>query len=457
MEIKYTKFFLENGIKCVLYNREEIHSVSVKVSVNVGALDENEEENGLSHFLEHLAAGDGSVDLPTWEDFDKYKNEYSGKTNAYTSYDHTQYYGTFPSQYVENAIYFFSQQVLHPLLKESDIEKERSIILDEKRRADDDINRLYFDQARNTRFEGANTAFHRDILGIKNNLETFSRKDINTFYKKHYTPSNIEIFIVGNIDIDKVKEFLEKYFYREIKYVDFEESNEKKYRKDVPEYTNFKIATKQKQDIDQYYLTLTFPTDALTEVKATERFKHSFLSDMTATPQFSKSVLWKRLREELNLVYGVNYYTNSYLVARNFVEIVTSFNGEKLEVVLKEIYEGLNRIKIGEIDEDVFKAKQKRILDTQMMQLDKPENVLDWIIDYEDELKEHGEGIKLEDYLEYIQSTKFEDIIEFSRKTFDWSRVNIGVVSRDDSSDVKNKILDIWTKIVSKDQQITLI
>ncbi len=66
----YTKFYLPNGIKVVLYERKEVHSVNISVDVNVGALDETKVSNGLSHLIEHLPF-DGTKELSSWEKVDE--------------------------------------------------------------------------------------------------------------------------------------------------------------------------------------------------------------------------------------------------------------------------------------------------------------------------------------------------------------------------------------------------
>ncbi len=445
LNINYTKFNLTNGIKCVLYPRKEIHSVNIKVLANVGMLDENTDTNGISHFLEHVTMN-GTEEMPNWEDLDNFLNECSGSTNAYTSFDHTMFHGTFPFQYLEKAIYYFSQIVLHPLIKDSDVQKERTIILDESTRYEDNVNFKLYQNMQRMRFAEENSPYKFDIIGTQKNISELTQEKIKKFYERFYIPENIEIYVVGNFEIDQIKKLLEKYFVNSINGRTYDRKPERNFKKQYPTYSKFDVKAVQKLDIDQYYLTATFPSYEFALTKVEDRYKVGFLKSMTASSSYFQSVLWKRLREELNLVYGVSAFGYN-MYARDVFGVQTSFAKEHLETVLKEIYEGLNNIKENHITDIVFKARQKKLLDTQLMQLDDPGNILDWIIDYEDEFAVHGRGLTPKDYLEYIKELQFLDTVAISTDIFNWQNLNIGLVTSEHSTEIEQKVRDLWQNI----------
>ncbi|MCA9387045.1 insulinase family protein [Candidatus Dojkabacteria bacterium] len=451
-EPNYTKFTLSNGIKCVLYPREEIHSVKIKVIVNVGSLDEDKTTNGLSHFIEHVVH-DGTEKLPTWDAIDDYTNLYSGSTNAYTSSDHTQYYGTFPFQYIDQAIFFFSQIVLHPLLKKEDIEKERAIILDELKRGEDETDFLIYRNIKENRFINKETSFSYEVIGTRDLLLNYRKEDLIKFYEKHYVPENMEIYVVGNIDIEKTKEYLHNHFENSVVHKTFGPKTERKFKNEFPEYSGFKINAKSKKDISQYYLTLDFPTFEYYSSTQESRIKESFVKSIVASSEFFQSILWKRLREELGIVYGVGTYTYN-LDTRAMNIIQTSFDKKYLETVLKEIYTGIEKILKQDLTDTVFLAKQRKIIDTQLMQLDSPDNMINWIISREDEIEIHGRGLTLDEYLEFVKKLKFNEVIEVAKNIYDWSKVNIGIVSSDDSKQVEEDVKKYWNIFTSQQQRL---
>ena len=442
-EIKYEKFKLDNGIKCVIYPRKEIHSVQVRVVVNVGSLDENKKTNGLSHFIEHVVH-DGTRELLTWDAIDNYTNEFSGSTNAYTSIDHTQYYGVFPYQYLEQSLYYFSQIVFAPLFKESDINKERDIILDEQKRSEDEIDYLIYKNIKQSRFMDFSTPFSFDVIGEKELLKKYSRKSLINFYNKYYVPQNVEIYMVGNIDIDNAKKLLGKYFEKNLEKKHFKEKPKRNFKLHYPEYSKFKIKALQKRDISQYYLTVSFPTFEFINSTEEEREIEKFLKSITASSQFFQSILWKRLREELGIVYGIGAYTYD-MNSRSVHIIQTSFDKKYINTVLQEIYKGIEDIKNNKISKGVFNARKKRIIDTHLMQLDYPDNMMNWIISYEDELETHGRALGLNEYLKFVENLKYEKVIEVANKIYNWDDVNINIVSQDEPRTVENSTIDSWS------------
>lgn len=446
--IEYTKFYLDNGLKCILYKRDEIHSINIAVKVNVGSLDEDKNSNGISHLLEHLPF-DGTERFKTWSEVDAFNNSISGSGNAYTSTSSTRYYGTFPHQYLEEALIYYSQLVFHPLFKESDVNKEREIVLDEMKRSDDAVESKVYDNMRLNRYATKNTSFEYKVIGSKENVSGFKDSEIREHHEKHYTPANMEIYIVGNFDEENLKKLLSKYFDKDLGSRKFGPKLERKFFNEYPDYSDFSINALQKSDVDQYYLSLSFPSF---EKLKTPVYKFEggvpFVERTLASSQYQQSVLWKRLREELGLVYGVNAYTFDFYSRAMFV-IETSFRPEHLETILKEVYHGVNNMITDQVTDEVFRARQKRLIDTQLMVLDNPESVIDWIEEQEETEELTGERVTIEDFIEIIKNYRFEDVVDISKEILDWSKLNIGIVSKDDSKAVENKVSEIWQKIAA--------
>lgn len=444
LNISYTKFSLSNGIKCIIYPRNEIHSVSIQVNVNVGSLDENKITNGFAHFLEHVVHN-GTEALPTWDAVDEYVNNYSGSTNAFTNISFTQYYGVFPSQFYDEALFYFSQIVLHPLLEQKEIDKERTIILDEMRGYEDEIDYKIMQNIKEKRFTVTDSSHSFEIIGTKDSVTNATRSNLLDFYKKYYTSDNIEIYIVGNVDIEDTRKSLEKHFET----ISRQPAPNRAFKKSFPTYSTFNIAAQQKLDLDQYYLTFTYPSLSFNQATIEERHMLGFLSKITASGSFFQSVLWKRLRQELAIVYGV-FSWNYDMFSRSIFGIQTSFNKEHLPVVLEEMYKGIQDILDNKITSIVFDAYKKKIMDTQLMQMDKPENVISWITDFEDELTENGRGMSLAEYLEFVKGVQFEQILELAKKVYSWENLNIGLVTSDPAIEVEKNVTELWDKIASQ-------
>lgn len=445
-KLKYNKFTLPNGIKCYAYKSKEVHSISISVNVKVGTLNESAGNNGIAHMIEHLVFN-GTKDFPSHTELDRYVNAISGDGNAFTSIDKTAFYGTFPYQYLEGAIKYYSQLVFSPLLKSKFINNERKIILDELKRDFDQVETHLHNNIIENRFENKKSAYSFDILGSKRNIEKFNRKDVLRFYKKYYRPSNIEIQVSGNFTTSKLKELLIKYF-----------GNKKESKKTIkklpsvyPKYSGFKIAAKQRLELDQCYLTLNFPSSELFFTKQKERIMVNLITENIASSQFQQSVLWKTLRQDLGLVYGISAWSYS-MGYRSFVCIQTSFNPKYLFRVLFEIYNGIENFKQKKISEKVYKAIKRQISDTMQIEMDSPINVINWIAEQEKEYELHKDYLTPEAYIKTINEIGYNDIVKKAQTLFNWDAVNIGVISKYSKKTMENKIAKAWKRITNEDQ-----
>lgn len=447
-DIDYKKIILPNGLTCVLYRRAEVHSVDISVDVGVGALDEIKDINGISHLVEHLPF-DGTKEMPSWEKVDEFNNNISGSSNAYTSSSETSYYGHYPYQYFEDALFYLSQIVFHPLHKDEDITKEKDIIIDELKTRADSVDYKIYRNIIDNRYADNSTSYSFDVIGTEENVQKFTRDEISKHHSKYYVPENIKIFIVGNFEYDKAEKLLRKYFYDELRSINFGKKPERRFQRIYPQYSRFKIASAQKKDLDQYYLTFTFPRLEFNKSRQRERIKLPFMSAITASGQYQQSILWKRLREELGIVYGVSSYGWDYF-NRAFTIIETSFQPQYLEQVLSEIYNGINIIKKAEISDSVFKTRQKRIIDTELMIYDSPSNVLSWIMDQENEYEYHNEFMNPSEFIEEVKKMEFSEVLNVSNNVYDWNKVNIGVVSKDEPDVVQQEVENIWSKLTKQ-------
>lgn len=448
--LKYTKFFLDNGVKCILHKRSDVHSISLSVRVGIGSLDETVETNGLSHFLEHLPF-DGTEKMRTWVDVDKFNNDISGSSNAYTTDNHTLYYGKYPDKYLNEALFYQSQIVFHPLFEDEAISKERTIILDELKRVQDDLDFKIYDNFKKNRFKTSDTPFAFNVVGTIENVSRFSKDDILNHYSKYYVPENIEVYLVGNFDEDEAKKLINKYFNDELKGRVFSKAEKRLFINNYPEYSDFTISASQKGDIDQYYLTLSFPVRDHCSSDLRDRLAIPYLNNTVASSQYQSSLLYKRLREELGLVYGISFWTyESY--SRSSALLETSFQPDNLKQILEEIYIALKKVKSKSITDEIFETMRKRKFDTILMTLDDPTAALSWLYEQEEELLYRGKSYSISEYITMIENYEFNEILKLGDELVNWSKLNIGVVSKDDPEEVSSNINEIWNSITNDEK-----
>lgn len=214
----------ENGHKIVLAHKEG-GLVNVSSWVKTGSINENDENNGISHFLEHLMFKGTHKHKAGY--FDKTLESKGAIVNAATWKDYTFYYVTLPQgpdgAYFKEAIELHADMMLDPVIPEDEIgpaftlgddnvaqKRERHVVIEEIRmRQDQPWTKIYNSTNKNMY---TNHPYRRDVIGFPETIASISRETILDYYRKHYTPNNITTIIAGDFDHEEVLEKVCKEF-----------------------------------------------------------------------------------------------------------------------------------------------------------------------------------------------------------------------------------------------------
>ena len=189
---------LDNGLDVILVQRESMMSASILFGVKVGSAMENESIAGISHLIEHTVFRGtekrNSVQI---------KNpieEVGGELNAFTSKNFTVYFSKIPTTKVSEAIDILSGLVFEPKFRSEDIEREKSIILEEIASYEDDPGSIVIENLYQHIFD---EDFARPVLGYRQTVTNINYDIIIDYYSKFYRPQNVYVVIVVNLE-DKV-------------------------------------------------------------------------------------------------------------------------------------------------------------------------------------------------------------------------------------------------------------
>jgi predicted Zn-dependent peptidase len=176
-------------------------------AVNAGARDENPDETGLAHFVEHTLFK-GTVKRKAWHILNRMENV-GGDLNAYTSKEETFIYSVFMEKDFERAVELMSDLVINSQFPENELDKEREIIMDEILSYEDSPSELIFDDFENLLFDGHPLGHH--ILGNKRSLASFGSASGRSFLKRFYTAGNMVFFSMSKMDFKNIRKMAEKY------------------------------------------------------------------------------------------------------------------------------------------------------------------------------------------------------------------------------------------------------
>jgi zinc protease len=207
MEDKLKQFTLTNGLKVLVKEDHARKVATVQLWVMVGSADEEKSELGISHLIEHMAfkgterRGVGQIAAEI--------EALGGETNAYTSWDETVFHVTVPSHAVSQGMDILTDAVLRPSIDAGELDKEKQVVIEEilegEERPERKASKLLFKTAYVT------SPYQYPVIGYKETVEKFTRKDVLDFRKKWYVPENMFMLVVGDVDADKIREDAEKY------------------------------------------------------------------------------------------------------------------------------------------------------------------------------------------------------------------------------------------------------
>lgn len=199
---------LSNGFCVVTERMPSLQSASIGVWVMAGGRDERPEQNGIAHFLEHMAFK-GTARRSALEIAEAIE-DVGGYLNAYTSREATAYYARVLEQDVPLALDVLADIVLNPVFDQSEIEVERGVILQEIGQALDTPDDVIFDWLQEQAYP--EQPLGRTILGPSERVRGFGRADLEGFVTEHYGPGQMVLAAAGAVDHDALMREAEKLF-----------------------------------------------------------------------------------------------------------------------------------------------------------------------------------------------------------------------------------------------------
>ncbi|MDH7603669.1 MAG: pitrilysin family protein [Melioribacter sp.] len=208
-KINFVQYKLNNGLNVILHQDNSTPIVAISVLYHVGSKNEDPERTGFAHFFEHLMF-EGSPNIPRGEYF-KIIEAAGGELNANTSFDRTFYYEILPSNQLELGLYMESERMLHLKIDSIGVETQRKVVKEERKQR-------YENQPYGSLIEKLFSNAYKvhpyrwTPIGQVQYIDQAKLDEFIAFYKKYYVPQNATLSIAGDIDIEKTKELVQKYF-----------------------------------------------------------------------------------------------------------------------------------------------------------------------------------------------------------------------------------------------------
>lgn len=334
-------FKLDNGQTVVIQEVKNNPIVTIDTWIKTGSIDEDDSNNGVAHFLEHLFFK-GTKNHESGE-FDQILETKGAITNAATSKDFTHYYVTIPSKDFDLAMELHGDMMLHPLIPRNEMEKERKVVLEEINKDLVSPTRILQENLNSMMY--TTHPYKRKVIGRSDVIETITRDQVLNFYNAHYSPSNMITIVVGDVDtnhaLERIKEVFNAEYKKQTKTIYPKESQLTSQQKKV-EY----IKT------ESGYMVIGFRG---TPINDNDSYALDVLSTLLGDGR--SSVLNQVLKEKKRLAFSVDA-GNSTFRDDGIFYISANFEPEKCKQVQSAIFDEIKNIQDkGVSDEQLSLAK----------------------------------------------------------------------------------------------------
>ncbi|MES2984185.1 MAG: pitrilysin family protein [Pseudomonadota bacterium] len=336
----YTLDTLPNGLRVASEVLADSHSAAFAIAVDVGARHEELDEGGLSHMLEHMAFK-GTSKLNAREIAEAF-DLMGGNVNAYTSHEHTVYYAKVLKEYAPDALRLLCEIVSDFAFDQSELERERQVILQEIAMHHDTPDDLVFDLAQEMAY--SDQPLGRSILGLPERVASFSREDLIAYTRKHYQPARLVLSGAGAVDHAVMLATATEFFGAQENTIA---------KPKTPQATYEGGEKTLEKELEQVQLVLSFPglSTSHDDYYALQIFATILGGGMS-------SRLFQEIREKRGLAYSVSAYASGYqdtgvlgIYAGTTVEHLA-----ELTVGLKQV---LAAMRDGVSDAELLRAKNQ--------------------------------------------------------------------------------------------------
>ena len=335
----FSTFVLSNGLTVVHALRPQSSNVSISVMVLAGSIYETKDEVGVAHFMEHLVS-DGTEKYPTTEAVSLRIDGRGGTRSAITNKETIEYTVRVLAEDAEIDFDYLSQIIIHPLLRDVDIENQKKIITQEINRLKANPEQVIQRHVYTVLFPSSRLASF--VTGDVADVKRISRAESTSYHQRTHCAKNMIISVCGGITVGQVREFTEKYFGELT-------SGQKISRIVIPDTKIGQPLSIQIPKIDQAFLALGYRGfDASTPA----HYAANILSILLSRGKSSR--LFREVREKRALAYAVFC---SHFASRNFgtFMIQTGLSQENIAQCIEVIKAELAKTVSIEVTDDELK------------------------------------------------------------------------------------------------------
>ncbi len=346
---------LSNGLRVLMQPQDHLRSAYFGVWVASGSVFEAGENNGVSHFLEHIVFKGSETRSAL--DIAQQTDRLGASVNAYTSKEYTHFYTRALGEHITQAAEILLDILLHPRLDPNDIETERGVILEEISMCEDDPGDLCYELSESSLFQGSSYAL--EILGSKESVKAMQPSQFRQQLDRCYTAKRIVVGVSGAFDEAEILALLARTVGL------LPPGNAPVY----PALSCKQGIYLKKARFEQTHLILSFPG---IPVEHPDLYTLQVVLFLLGTGASSR--LNQRIREQLGLVYQIDAWAARYLTG-GYLAVSLSLGGANQQRALEETCRILRALPQS-ITEDELQIAKEKLLSGLVMSREQPHNAL---------------------------------------------------------------------------------
>lgn len=424
--MQFKRQVLPNGLRILTIPMPSFESATSMVLVGAGSRYETEHNNGISHFLEHMAFK-GTKKRPSALDISSLIDGIGGEFNAFTGKETTGYYIKSAAEKTDLVLDVLSDMLQNSVFNKDEIEKEKGVIIEEIHLYEDTPPRKIGDIYESLLY--GDTPMGWDIGGREDVIRKTVRDDFISYMDSLYSADNMAVIVAGGIDTGKTVDLVEKYFggMKKFKTKSFLPVLEKQNKPEV--------LIKQKTT-EQVHIALGVRT---VPVSNDEKYPLSILAGILGSGMSSR--LFHEVREKRGLAYYVRTSSDHYEDAGTLVS-TAGVDPKRVDEAISVIVEEYGRIKTevkGITDKEISKAKEY-IKGHQVLELEDSRSVAGYY-GMQEILERKIESP--EEYLRKIDKISVDEVFAIAQKYLINSTLNLAVIGNFDDGQRFEKLLKL--------------
>ena len=423
MKDSIQKTSLENGLIIITDKMPDVRSATLGFWFKKGSRNEPEHLNGICHFIEHAVFK--GTEKRSALDIAIESDKLGGNLNAFTSHEETAFLIKVVDEKIAPAFDLIADMLANPLFDESEMRRERGVILEEIKMVEDTPEELLTELFLRDFFP--KHALGLPIEGTRKTVKSFKGEIARGFHRQNYTPKNLIIACAGNVSHKEIVELAEKFFAERTT------SKERQIKNNEPK-ADAPILLKKKSNLEQAHLIIAVPW---INAKDEKRYAASLLTSILGDGNSSR--LWQNIREKRGLAYSVGASGDSFDDCGIF-SIYAGTSPEKLSEVIDLSIGEMREIKRSGVKIEELNLAKEQTIASILLSLESSSNRAENLAHNE---IVHGRQIPVKETLRKIEKVELEEIQLIAKDFFQTEKIALAALGNLNGLKVKRERLDV--------------